>query len=635
MSRPRVNLEYSRIIITVLLVLVAAASLSPAVSLASYSGFQATTTSSQSSVTCTSSIAITTDKSPYVVGERVKLSGFVTNAYCGFNCPIGAYVTCDIAISISLIVEDPTGQIVYSNSPSYLDPPSNFSYSNDFILPQNATAGIYTASAKLANFSNGELSSTSFLVLTSVGNAWTISLSTDKQTYQTGEPIYINGTITGGPTCPPTCSSAWIGITVWTANASGVSGGWFGDLAIPITNTTTYHFHATINTGLSAGAYSVNAAADTTGYPTIHGTTSITVENSTSPSQGGRISLKLNRQEYTLGDTVSATASYEGPIPNGCLPGFPGVVFGFYVFDSNSKQVYFDWYYQFQCWTSTSGQTTQFGAVSRQFHYVIPKNATPGLYQARLVAGFGSVQPPSTFPSGAALQASSEFSVSSGSTITTCTIASCTPLQNQTSPSSSQGGQPRCVIATAAFGSELAGPVQFLRSFRDRDVNSTHLGSSFLSAFNSWYYSWAPAVAEFEAGNNLVRAGFRVVLLPLLGVLFVSREVFVLLAPVNPEIAILAAGIVASGSLGLVYLMPIVVTIPRLARKRITRRTILGIGVLGFFLTIWLTFGYGSSEPLQLVTALTVVEAVVLSPVALLQLHSGPSDADRRKPYNW
>lgn len=298
--------------------MVAVASLSSAASVASDSGFQATTTSSLSSVTCTSSITITTDKPSYVVGEHVKLSGFITNAYCGFYCPQGA--TCDIVLGISLMVEDPFGRIVYSNSPSYFDPLSNFSYSNDFILPQNATAGIYTASAmrcmSISVCSNGEVSSTSFSVLTSAGSAWTISISTDKQTYQTGEPIYINGTITGGPTCPPTCSSAWIEITVWTANASGVSG-WFGDLGIPITNTTTYHFHATINTGLSAGAYTVNAEADTTGYPTIHGTTSITVETTTSATW--TISVATDRQSYGPSDRVHVTGRVAGgPSPPTC-----------------------------------------------------------------------------------------------------------------------------------------------------------------------------------------------------------------------------------------------------------------------------------------------------------------------------
>ncbi|MGQ0377340.1 MAG: CFI-box-CTERM domain-containing protein, partial [Nitrososphaerota archaeon] len=55
-----------------------------------------------------------------------------------------------------------------------------------------------------------------------------------------------------------------------------------------------------------------------------------------------------------------------------------------------------------------------------------------------------------------------------------------------------------CLIVTATFGSELAPQVQFLREIRDNTVLSTASGTSFMTAFNSFYYSFSPAVSDLE-----------------------------------------------------------------------------------------------------------------------------------------
>ncbi len=55
-----------------------------------------------------------------------------------------------------------------------------------------------------------------------------------------------------------------------------------------------------------------------------------------------------------------------------------------------------------------------------------------------------------------------------------------------------------CLIATAAFGSELTPQVQYLRNFRENYILSTASGSAFMSAFNSVYYSFSPQVADYE-----------------------------------------------------------------------------------------------------------------------------------------
>ena len=55
-----------------------------------------------------------------------------------------------------------------------------------------------------------------------------------------------------------------------------------------------------------------------------------------------------------------------------------------------------------------------------------------------------------------------------------------------------------CLIATAAFGSELAPQVRFLRNFRDQHIMSTSASPSFMSIFNTWHYSFSPRIADYE-----------------------------------------------------------------------------------------------------------------------------------------
>ena len=78
---------------------------------------------------------------------------------------------------------------------------------------------------------------------------------------------------------------------------------------------------------------------------------------------------------------------------------------------------------------------------------------------------------------------------------------------------SNDGG---CLIATAAFGSELAPQVQFLREIRDNTVLQTESGSTFMAGFNQFYYSFSPAVADYERENPIFKEAVRVALTPLL-----------------------------------------------------------------------------------------------------------------------
>jgi len=124
----------------------------------------------------------------------------------------------------------------------------------------------------------------------------------------------------------------------------------------------------------------------------------------------------------------------------------------------------------------------------------------------------------------------------------------------------------RCVIASVAYGSELASEVQFLRTFRDQSVKSTFAGSSFMKAFNNYYYSFSPAVAHIIEQHPFLSQGTRLLLSPLLTALHVASVVFHNLETTQ-ELAAILSGVVASTLIGLTYLGPALVIL-RILPKR-------------------------------------------------------------------
>jgi len=127
---------------------------------------------------------------------------------------------------------------------------------------------------------------------------------------------------------------------------------------------------------------------------------------------------------------------------------------------------------------------------------------------------------------------------------------------------------PSCIIATATYGSSAAPEVQVLRDFRDESILKTRAGSSFMMAFNAWYYSFSPPVANYIANHWAQREAMQVILYPMIGILDLSYEAFNA-ANAYPEIAIILTGILASAMLGGFYLgLPI-----GILRKRVKRLT--------------------------------------------------------------
>ena len=95
-----------------------------------------------------------------------------------------------------------------------------------------------------------------------------------------------------------------------------------------------------------------------------------------------------------------------------------------------------------------------------------------------------------------------------------------------------------CLIATATYGSELAPQVQLLREIRDNTVLQTQSGTSFMTAFNQFYYSFSPAIADYERENIIFKETVKLTLTPLLASLTLLQH-----ADIDSEYDMLGYGI--------------------------------------------------------------------------------------------
>jgi len=74
----------------------------------------------------------------------------------------------------------------------------------------------------------------------------------------------------------------------------------------------------------------------------------------------------------------------------------------------------------------------------------------------------------------------------------------------------SQGG---CLIATAAYGTELAPEVQNLREIRNK-MYETKAGGEVMHAVNDFYYLFSPTVADWERENVIFKETMRLLITP-------------------------------------------------------------------------------------------------------------------------
>lgn len=132
-----------------------------------------------------------------------------------------------------------------------------------------------------------------------------------------------------------------------------------------------------------------------------------------------------------------------------------------------------------------------------------------------------------------------------------------------------------CVIATATYGSALSPEVQFLRDFRDHRILKTNAGSGFMLAFNAWYYSFSPTIAQIIAQHSLARSTALAIISPLITILRVGAAAFDL-TPGGLEAGAVVTGLLVSSLVGITFFsLPTYAFLRRSSRiRRITRRTI-------------------------------------------------------------
>jgi hypothetical protein len=103
-----------------------------------------------------------------------------------------------------------------------------------------------------------------------------------------------------------------------------------------------------------------------------------------------------------------------------------------------------------------------------------------------------------------------------------------------------------CVISTAAYNSPLAPEVTYMRHVRDDLVGSTKVGKVLVDRWNSFYYLWSPSLARVLSNSESLQAIFRILLLPLIGVIHFTALTYNTLIQVNMDLASFVAFTAAS-----------------------------------------------------------------------------------------
>ncbi len=202
----------------------------------------------------------------------------------------------------------------------------------------------------------------------------------------------------------------------------------------------------------------------------------------------------------------------------------------------------------------------------------------------------------------------------------------------------SQGLGLKCLIATAAYGSEIAPQVQALREFRDDFVMKTFAGSSFMEVFNAFYYSWSPYIAEAEYKNDALRNIVKFAIYPLIYSLELSKEASRPLSTF-PEIAVLVSGLIASSLIGLIYCAPATLTVYFILKQKGVKininltylLTLLGVSLVLYFIAEI----FASSYLMMLASPMIILSTLILAMSAIVRIFStmdrniSPSKKDR------
>ena len=186
-------------------------------------------------------------------------------------------------------------------------------------------------------------------------------------------------------------------------------------------------------------------------------------------------------------------------------------------------------------------------------------------------------------------------------------------------------GTSGCLIATAAFGSELSPQVQFLRDYRDQKIMNTLAGSSFMQVFNAWYYSFSPYVADYERGQPWLQHTVKTSIYPLIGILQTSEKAN---SSIDGEYGAVVAGLIASSMIGALYFWPFAISIRRVRTSRFNYKLALSM-IAVVFVGIIASLAAGNEYALMASTSLFVLTLVSISAVLSAKLILAACDKAR------
>lgn len=175
---------------------------------------------------------------------------------------------------------------------------------------------------------------------------------------------------------------------------------------------------------------------------------------------------------------------------------------------------------------------------------------------------------------------------------------------------------PYCPVAYVTTGNILEPYANFLRTFRNNEIQNTTAGREFMLTFNTWYYSWAPSVSYSAANNPGIFKAVQVGVYPLIGILYASYYSYTLVAPYSTEAGAITAGMVAASLMGVVFVAPVVYVTTRIIKRRprISKLTV-GPSAIWFMASVMICVAAYSVSSGQLLAVAT--SSMVLSTLSL------------------
>jgi peptide/nickel transport system substrate-binding protein len=134
-----------------------------------------------------------------------------------------------------------------------------------------------------------------------------------------------------------------------------------------------------------------------------------------------------------------------------------------------------------------------------------------------------------------------------------------------------------------------------------------------MTAFNVWYYSFSPQLADYERQQPWFQQTVRIMIYPLLGILEIAEKAY---AIIPGEYGSIAAGLVTSSFIGAVYVSPIAISIKQVRKNRLDYRiALLIVGAIS--LSVIASLSSGSLLALTLTSSILVLSTMVLTALAL------------------